>query len=57
QYHLNRNGSLLIKVFQGEGFDPYLLALRQLFSKVSIHKPDASRDRSREVYILGSHKC
>lgn len=56
QHYLNRNGSLLIKIFQGEGFDPYLMALRKMFSKVSIHKPDASRDRSREVYILGSYK-
>jgi len=56
QHYLNRNGSLLIKIFQGEGFDSYLMALRKMFSKVSIHKPDASRDRSREVYILGSYK-
>jgi len=56
QHYLSRNGSLLIKIFQGEGFDAYLLSLRKLFSKVSIHKPDASRDRSREVYILGAYK-
>lgn len=56
QHYLNRTGSLLIKVFQGEGFDAYLAEVRKLFSKVSIHKPDASRDRSREVYILGLNK-
>jgi 23S rRNA (uridine2552-2'-O)-methyltransferase len=52
QYHLIEEGSMLIKVFQGEGFDAYLTAVRKMFKKVSIHKPDASRDRSREVYIL-----
>lgn len=57
QHYLSRKGSLLIKLFQGEGFDAYLLELRKLFSKISVHKPDASRDRSREVYILGAHKC
>lgn len=56
QNYLKRNGSLLIKIFQGEGFDAYLFTLRQLFSRVSVHKPDASRDRSREVYILASFK-
>jgi len=57
EHYLKKNGSLLIKVFQGDGFDDYLLALRKLFSKVSVHKPDASRDRSREVYLLASLKC
>lgn len=56
QHYLKQKGSLLIKVFQGDGFDAYLLMLRKLFSKVSIHKPDASRDRSREVYVLAAFK-
>ncbi len=45
-------GGFLVKVFQGEGFDPFLVALRQNFKKVIIRKPKASRGRSREVYIL-----
>lgn len=53
--YLSDRGSLLIKLFQGEGFDAFLLEARKMFSKVSIHKPDASRDRSREVYLLGSN--
>ena len=53
QYYLSDRGSLLIKLFQGDGFDAFLLEARKMFSKVSIHKPDASRDRSREVYLLG----
>lgn len=49
---LNQNGGFLVKVFQGEGFDSFLVAVRQNFKKVIIRKPKASRDRSREVYIL-----
>lgn len=45
-------GDLLIKVFQGEGFDELLAQIRELFTKVLIRKPQASRSRSREVYIL-----
>jgi 23S rRNA (uridine2552-2'-O)-methyltransferase len=49
---LVHQGDLLIKVFQGEGFDELVRQLRTLFSKVIIRKPQASRSRSREVYIL-----
>lgn len=45
-------GGFLAKVFQGEGFDEFLVSVRQNFKKVVIRKPKASRDRSREVYIL-----
>ncbi|WP_048308279.1 23S rRNA (uridine(2552)-2'-O)-methyltransferase RlmE [Halomonas sp. PR-M31] len=49
---LSPGGTLLIKVFQGEGFDDYLKALRQAFGKVVTRKPESSRARSREVYLL-----
>jgi 23S rRNA (uridine2552-2'-O)-methyltransferase len=42
----------LIKVFQGEGFDTFLAEVKRHFKSVSIRKPKASRDRSREVYVL-----
>ena len=45
-------GGFLVKVFQGEGFDAFLLEIRKHFKKVVIGKPKASRGRSREVYIL-----
>ena len=45
-------GGLLIKVFQGEGFDELLRGLRSHYNKVVIRKPKASRPRSREVYAL-----
>ena len=47
-------GSFIVKVFQGDGFDEYLREVRSLFTKVKIRKPDASRARSREVYIVAT---
>ncbi|MDX2505015.1 MAG: 23S rRNA (uridine(2552)-2'-O)-methyltransferase RlmE [Gammaproteobacteria bacterium] len=49
---LNPSGTLLMKVFQGEGFQPLLADLRQRYQKVITRKPDASRARSSEVYLL-----
>lgn len=49
---LKQEGGFLIKVFQGEGFDALLAEIKRNFTKVVIRKPKASRDRSREVYIL-----
>lgn len=45
-------GTMVVKVFQGEGFDQYLKALRTDFGKVTVRKPKASRPRSREVYLV-----
>ncbi|WP_444679021.1 23S rRNA (uridine(2552)-2'-O)-methyltransferase RlmE [Halomonas sp. E19] len=49
---LRPEGRFLAKVFQGEGFDSYLKALRDSFARVVTRKPEASRARSREVYLL-----
>lgn len=49
---LSPGGRLLVKVFQGEGFDDYLKELRGSFARVVTRKPEASRARSREVYLL-----
>lgn len=49
---LRPNGVMLAKVFQGEGFDPLLVEMRQSFTKVQSRKPDSSRARSREIYQL-----
>lgn len=51
---LKPGGSLLVKLFQGEGSDAYLKMLRESFDRVVIRKPRASRSRSREVYVLAS---
>ncbi len=50
---LKPGGNFLVKVFQGEGIDPYLASVRQAFKQVKIRKPKASRPQSREVYLLG----
>lgn len=51
---LQPGGALLIKVFQGEGFDQLLADMRSRFTRVMTRKPKASRDASREMYLLGS---
>jgi 23S rRNA (uridine2552-2'-O)-methyltransferase len=51
--NLSKQGSFLVKVFQGEGFEQYMKEMREGFQKVVTRKPDASRPRSREVYLLG----
>ena len=45
-------GALLVKVFQGAGFQELMSSLRLKYSKVQVRKPDASRARSRETYLL-----
>ncbi len=47
-------GSYIVKVFQGAGFEEYLKEIRSAFSIVKIRKPDSSRARSREVYIVAT---
>lgn len=49
---LKSGGSLLVKVFQGKGIDEYRAQLRRHFEKVAVRKPDASRGRSAELYLL-----
>jgi len=49
---LTSKGVFIAKLFQGQGFDPFVLQVRTLFNGVSIIKPDASRSRSREVYLV-----
>lgn len=54
--HLRPGGSWLCKVFQGQGFDELLRDARSAFSRVITRKPQASRPRSKEVYLLGMDK-
>jgi 23S rRNA (uridine2552-2'-O)-methyltransferase len=50
---LRPGGDFLVKIFQGDGFDAFHKSVRQVFDKVQMRKPAASRDRSREQYLLG----
>jgi 23S rRNA (uridine2552-2'-O)-methyltransferase len=49
---LTKEGSFLVKLFQGEGFEAFHNEVQRYFAKVVIRKPKASRPRSNEVYIL-----
>lgn len=51
--HLKPKGNLLVKTFQGAGFEAFLKTMRGHFDTVVVRKPDASRSRSSEVYLLG----
>ncbi|MGA7801541.1 MAG: 23S rRNA (uridine(2552)-2'-O)-methyltransferase RlmE [Gammaproteobacteria bacterium] len=54
---LRPGGDLVVKVFQGQGFEAYLHDLRASFGQVVSRKPKASRGRSREVYLVArNHK-
>lgn len=50
---LKPDGSFVCKAFHGEGFDVWMRDCRDSFAQVCTRKPDASRARSREVYLVG----
>lgn len=49
---LRPGGDILIKIFQGAGMEGFRDELRRHFRKVAVRKPDSSRARSREIYLL-----
>ena len=51
--HLKPGGGLLVKIFQGSGFQEFLRVMRSRFKQVVTRKPEASRGRSNEMYLLG----
>jgi len=53
---LKPGGGLVVKVFQGEGFESFMKNMRETFTQVFVRKPDASRARSNEVYLYGKRK-
>jgi 23S rRNA (uridine2552-2'-O)-methyltransferase len=50
---LEPGGAVVVKMFHGEGFEPFIGEMRKQFSKVRVVKPKASRPESREVYAVG----
>ncbi|WP_038330033.1 RlmE family RNA methyltransferase [Kingella kingae] len=56
QNHLKTGGNFLVKVFQGSGYQEYMAAMKTVFATVQTRKPDASRNRSSEIYLLGKNK-
>lgn len=51
--HLKPEGAFLVKVFQGSEYESFVQAMREAFKIVAVRKPQASRDRSPELYLLG----
>ena len=51
---LKINGSFVVKVFMGEGFEPFMKELYKAFKIVKTRKPESSRARSREVYLVAT---
>lgn len=49
---LKPGGGLFMKLFHGSGFEEIVKTARGAFLKVSVKKPEASRSRSRETYLL-----
>jgi 23S rRNA (uridine2552-2'-O)-methyltransferase len=52
--HLHPQGKFLTKIFQGAGYPEFVTQLRSQFQKVETRKPEASRDRSAELFLLCS---
>ncbi len=50
---LKPEGAFLVKLFQGYGYEDFVREMKQVFKVVAVRKPDASRDRSAELYLLG----
>ena len=50
--HLKPQGKFLVKSFQGAAFEGFLKNLHSRFRTVAVRKPEASRSRSSEVYLL-----
>ena len=50
---LKPGGAMLVKTFQGEGFNEFYAQMRRNFEKIVTRKPQASRSESREIYLLG----
>lgn len=50
---LRSEGALVAKCFEGEGIGEIRALMRQKFTKVMNFKPKSSRDKSREIYVIG----
>ena len=53
---LKPGGNVVMKVFQGDGYEDLLKQLKSGYEKVLTRKPKASRPRSKEIYLLGVAK-
>ncbi len=51
--HMKREGTFVCKVFQGEEFDDFYKDIKQVFKKIKSYKPVATRNQSKEIYVIG----
>jgi len=51
--HLKPSGALLVKCFNGSGYNEILTKFRSTFKTVVSRKPKASKDKSSEIFLLG----
>lgn len=51
--HLKPSGALLVKCFNGTGYNELMEMFRREFKTVASRKPKASRDKSSEIFLLG----
>jgi 23S rRNA (uridine2552-2'-O)-methyltransferase len=49
---LRPQGNFFVKLFEGEMFNEFILKVKDLFETVKIVKPQASRQKSSEMYLL-----
>lgn len=53
QAHMKPTGALLVKCFNGTGYNEIFAKFKETFKTVSHKKPKASREKSSEVFLLG----
>lgn len=51
--NLKPGGSFVCKVFMGSGFEGYLKQVKAAFARAKVMRPEATRDRSYEHYVVG----
>ncbi len=53
EHFLKPGGAFVVKVFMGEDFNRILVLARRRFAKVQVFQPQATREESRERYVVG----
>lgn len=53
---LKPGGTVVVKLFQGEGFEDLVRGARGRFRSVRMRKPAASRSESREMYLVAANR-
>ena len=53
---LEKGGSFVCKIFQGEDMETFVENVRSVFEKHKLFKPESCRKQSKEIYIIGLNK-